>query len=89
MTPRRCSDARTLRCTRRSARVLRAQLYSPALDRHSPRRLALATALGEAIRIGQIKVHYQPIVSLRERRIEGVEALARWEHPEYGMIASR
>ena len=31
-------------------------------------------------------MHYQPIVSLRERRIEGVEALARWQHPEYGMI---
>jgi EAL domain-containing protein (putative c-di-GMP-specific phosphodiesterase class I) len=46
----------------------------------------LATALGDAIKIGQIKVHYQPIVSLRERRLESVEALARWEHPEYGMI---
>jgi EAL domain-containing protein (putative c-di-GMP-specific phosphodiesterase class I) len=65
---------------------LRAQIYSPALDRNSPRRLTLATALGEAIRIGQIKVHYQPIVSLRERRVDGVEALARWPHPEYGMI---
>ena len=65
---------------------LRAQIYSPALDRDSPRRLALATALGEAIRIGQIEVHYQPIIGLRERRVDGVEALARWQHPEYGMI---
>jgi len=79
----RCADVAMYEAKRNG---LRAQLYSPAFDRHSPRRLALATALGEAIRIGQIKVHYQPIINLRERRIEGVEALARWQHPEYGMI---
>ncbi|MET0203888.1 MAG: EAL domain-containing protein [Casimicrobiaceae bacterium] len=79
----RCADVAMYEAKRKG---LRAQLYSPALDRYSPRRLALATALGEAIRIGQIKVHYQPIVSLSERRLEGVEALARWEHPEYGMV---
>ncbi|MET0917044.1 MAG: EAL domain-containing protein, partial [Burkholderiales bacterium] len=79
----RCADVAMYEAKRKG---LRAQLYSPALDRYSPRRLALATALGEAIRIGQIKVHYQPIVSLRERRLEGVEALARWQHPEYGMV---
>ena len=65
---------------------LRAQVYSSELDRHLPRRLALATALAEAIHLGQIKVHYQPIVSLHERRVDGVEALARWQHPQYGMI---
>ena len=65
---------------------LRAQIYSPALDRDSPRRLALATALGEAIRGGQIEVHYQPIIDLREGHVDGVEALARWRHPEYGVI---
>jgi len=79
----RCTDVAMYEAKRKS---LPAQLYSPALDRHSLRRLSLATALGEAIRIGQIEVHYQPIVSLRERRIEGVEALARWQHPEYGMM---
>ena len=79
----RCADVAMYEAKRRGTRAL---VYSSELDRHSPRRLALATALGEAIRIGQIKVHYQPIVSLRERRLEGVEALARWQHPEYGMI---
>jgi predicted signal transduction protein with EAL and GGDEF domain len=79
----RCADVAMYEAKRNG---LSARLYSPAFDRHSPRRLTLATALGEAIRIGQIKVHYQPIVDLRERRIEGVEALARWQHPEYGMI---
>ena len=79
----RCADVAMYEAKRKG---LRAQIYSPALDHYSPRRLTLATALGEAIRIGQIKVHYQPIVSLRQRRVDGVEALARWQHPEYGMI---
>ena len=79
----RCADVAMYEAKRRGTRAV---VYSTVLDRHSPRRLALANALGEAIRTGQIKVHYQPIVSLRERRLEGVEALARWEHPEYGMI---
>jgi diguanylate cyclase (GGDEF)-like protein/PAS domain S-box-containing protein len=79
----RCADVAMYDAKRKG---LRAQLYSSALDRNSPRRLALATALGEAIRIGQVKVHYQPIVSLRERCVDSVEALSRWRHPEFGLI---
>ncbi len=86
MTPRRCCDAPMLQCTRRSAGIWAPKSIRQHLDRYSPRRLALANALGEAIRVGQMTVHYQPIVSLRERRLDGVEALARWEHPEYGTI---
>ena len=48
--------------------------------------MELATALGEAVRSGQIKVHFQPIVSLSQRQVEGVEALVRWQHPKGGMI---
>ena len=79
----RCADVAMYEAKRKG---LRAQIYSPALDCYSPRRLTLATALDEAIRVGQIKVHYQPIVGLSERRVDGVEALARWQHPEYGTI---
>jgi diguanylate cyclase (GGDEF)-like protein/PAS domain S-box-containing protein len=79
----RCADVAMYEAKRKG---LHAQIYSPELDRYSPRRLALATALGEAIRLDQVNVHYQPIISLRERRVDGVEALARWRHPEYGMI---
>ncbi|MET0789946.1 MAG: EAL domain-containing protein [Polyangiaceae bacterium] len=79
----RCADVAMYEAKRKGLRV---QIYSPALDRDSPRRLALATALGEAIRGGQIEVHYQPIIDLRERRVDGVEALARWHHAEYGVI---
>jgi diguanylate cyclase (GGDEF)-like protein len=61
-------------------------VYDPSLDPHSPRRLAMMTDLGEAIRKGQLLLHYQPRVSLARRRIVGVEALVRWQHPSLGLI---
>jgi sensor c-di-GMP phosphodiesterase-like protein len=40
----------------------------------------------QALRRGQFKVFYQPIVASRTRRIVGVEALLRWDHPKLGMM---
>jgi diguanylate cyclase (GGDEF)-like protein len=79
----RCADVAMYEAKRKG---LHAAVYSPALDRYSPRRLALANALDEAIRGGQLAVHFQPIVSLKDRRVRAVEALARWTHPEFGAI---
>lgn len=80
----RCADIAMYEAKRKH---LSFALYSVADDRHSPRRLTLAHALGEAIRCGQIVVYYQPIVDLKERRVRSVEALARWRHPELGLVA--
>lgn len=35
----------------------------------------------------QLELHYQPIWSLEDRRMVGVEALLRWQHPEQGLVA--
>jgi EAL domain-containing protein (putative c-di-GMP-specific phosphodiesterase class I) len=43
----------------------------------------LATALAE----GEIQAYFHPTVDLRNARVVGVEALARWEHPERGVLA--
>src|SRR3954447_21055294 len=61
-------------------------LFEPELDRHSPRRLALAGGLRSAISEGQIRLYYQPKADLRTGRIMGAEALARWDHPEFGIV---
>jgi diguanylate cyclase (GGDEF)-like protein len=61
-------------------------MYSPELDQHSPRRLALMGQLREAIGARQLFLHYQPVVDMRSNRILGVEALVRWQHPEHGLI---
>lgn len=40
----------------------------------------------QAIENNEFKVYYQPIVSLVDRKIIGVEALLRWQHPENGLV---
>lgn len=44
-------------------------------------------ALREAMRTGELVLHYQPIVRLRDRAIVSVEALVRWRHPQRGLLA--
>ena len=60
--------------------------FEPSQNHHSPRRLALAAALPGAIERGELRLAYQPKADLRTGRIVGVEALARWRHPELGTI---
>ena len=61
-------------------------VYDATLDRHSPRRLALMTELGEAIRKSHLVLHFQPRVSISQRQLTGVEALVRWQHPTLGLV---
>jgi diguanylate cyclase (GGDEF)-like protein/PAS domain S-box-containing protein len=61
-------------------------VYDPGLDRHSPRRLGLLGQLRRALAAGELVVHYQPKADVRSGRVVGVEALVRWQHPEYGLL---
>jgi len=57
-----------------------------ALPPQQSERLALNNGLRDALAQGQLFIEYQPQVELRERRVIGVEALLRWQHPVYGRI---
>ncbi len=61
--------------------------YVADLDRNSPARLALFGDLRRALDRGELELHYQPKVYLTDRRVAGMEALVRWQHPERGVIA--
>jgi EAL domain-containing protein (putative c-di-GMP-specific phosphodiesterase class I) len=50
-------------------------------------RLRVESDLRHAIGAGELRLHYQPIVSLESGQIVGAEALVRWEHPERGLLA--
>ena len=62
------------------------EIYSSARDEHSPRRLMLMAQLRRALETGEIISLYQPKADLTSGRITGVEALARWNHPELGLL---
>lgn len=44
------------------------------------------TELAQAVARGQLELHYQPLVDLRNNRISGAEALLRWRHPSLGLL---
>ena len=50
-------------------------------------RYRLAADLPEAVESGQFFCEYQPIVSLADGTVSGVEALVRWRHPRYGVVS--
>ena len=62
------------------------RFYEPGA-RDSEERLTLAARLRQAIKHGELELHYQPIVELASGRMVAVEALARWDDPERGPIA--
>jgi diguanylate cyclase (GGDEF)-like protein len=61
-------------------------VYKPEIDPHSPKRLAMMSELGRAMREDQLCLYYQPKVRLDSRLCYGFEALLRWNHPELGFV---
>ncbi len=61
-------------------------IYEPRFHQRLRERQELALELRVALDRDEIVVHYQPVVSLETGEIEAFEALARWEHPERGLL---
>jgi len=64
----------------------RSVMFAPAMQTAVRDRLELEMDLRQAVEEGQFVLAYQPIFDLRDRRVTGVEALLRWEHPTHGTI---
>jgi diguanylate cyclase (GGDEF)-like protein len=62
------------------------RLYEPELDTNDPRRLTLVSELRAALHTGAIEVHVQPQARLADDAVVAVEALVRWQHPEFGWV---
>lgn len=71
----------------KSAGRNRAQFYDAVMAETGTQRRALETDLRHAIERGQLFLVYQPQLDLKTGRIAGAEALARWKHPERGMVS--
>jgi EAL domain-containing protein (putative c-di-GMP-specific phosphodiesterase class I) len=64
----------------------RSAVYESRMYADIRERLDLEAALRAAIEGNELTLHYQPIVLLRSGAIYGLEALLRWEHPQYGRL---
>ncbi|CAM2874305.1 bifunctional diguanylate cyclase/phosphodiesterase [Saccharomonospora xinjiangensis] len=60
--------------------------YVPSMGQIFLRRFQMVTQFRQAIEEGQVTVHYQPKVALPGKQVLGVEALVRWQHPEFGRV---
>ena len=64
----------------------RAELFDAAEHHRAVDDLRTGNALHRAIERGEMRVHYQPMISLETGALFGFEALIRWEHPERGLV---
>lgn len=64
----------------------RLEIYEPSMGHAVSRRLSLEADLQQAVANGELLVHYQPVFDMSADTIVGAEALARWAHPDRGML---
>ena len=64
----------------------RYEIYNSALRSSNLSRLELQSDLYRALSKNELFLDYQPIYSLEQKHIQGVEALVRWRHPIHGVI---
>ncbi|MFG3205494.1 putative bifunctional diguanylate cyclase/phosphodiesterase [Streptomyces sp. NPDC048192] len=61
-------------------------LFDPERNAHRMTRQALSSTLRPAIERGEFALEYQPLVGMEDGRLAGVEALIRWNHPQFGTL---
>jgi diguanylate cyclase (GGDEF)-like protein/PAS domain S-box-containing protein len=65
----------------------RYEMFEPSMRKRVHDDAELENDLRQAIDKGEIHVVYQPMIDLRSGRMVGVEALARWSHPQRGPVS--
>ncbi|MBK8179079.1 MAG: EAL domain-containing protein [Planctomycetes bacterium] len=80
-------DADTAMYKAKSQGKARHAMFDTGMHERAVVLLRMEADLRRAIERSELRVHYQPIVSLSTGRIAGVEALARWQHPTRGLVS--
>ncbi|MEU9287565.1 EAL domain-containing protein [Streptomyces sp. NPDC048275] len=61
-------------------------LFDPERNAHRMTRQALSSTLRAAIERNEFALEYQPLVGMEDGGVRGVEALVRWNHPQFGTL---
>jgi diguanylate cyclase (GGDEF)-like protein/PAS domain S-box-containing protein len=61
--------------------------YRPGMEARGAERNRIAAELRTALAEDQLRLHYQPVVTLPAGSLSGVEALIRWQHPDRGLLS--
>lgn len=62
------------------------EIFDPKMHQQALAALEIEQDLRGATARGELILHYQPIVTLRDGKVEGFEALVRWNHPRRGLV---
>jgi diguanylate cyclase (GGDEF)-like protein/PAS domain S-box-containing protein len=62
------------------------ELFDDEMRTRASVRLRTETELRRALELGELVLHYQPIISMVTDDVVGVEALMRWHHPDRGLL---
>jgi EAL domain-containing protein (putative c-di-GMP-specific phosphodiesterase class I) len=62
------------------------QVFDRSMHEQAVRLLKIETDLRRALERKELRLEYQPIISLQTGLLSGFEALVRWQHPEYGLL---
>ena len=65
----------------------RHEIFEVAMHQRAVKFLEMETDLWRALERDELRLHYQPIISLETGEIGGFEALVRWQHPERGLVS--
>jgi diguanylate cyclase (GGDEF)-like protein len=78
------ASAAVYRAKRQGANLT--EVFDKEMHLNALARLQIHNELREAISAGDLLVYYQPVLGLNDLRVRGFEALARWQHPEKGLL---
>ncbi|MDQ1436822.1 MAG: hypothetical protein QOK43_451 [Acidimicrobiaceae bacterium] len=65
----------------------RIEVFDETIRAQMLARIEMEQALRRAIAGGELRLHYQPVIDTESARLVAIEALVRWEHPEFGLLA--
>ncbi|WP_035821130.1 EAL domain-containing protein [Janthinobacterium sp. RA13] len=64
-----------------------ARMFTPQMQEQQLQQLHLESDLRHAIERHELVLYYQPRIDAKSSRVNGVESLIRWQHPQHGLIA--